>query len=383
MLAVEVSMRCILLSAAALLLFAATFDAQSLRVDGANDVLAIVNGQAITYHEIISDSDIQAEINAWRAYQQVDAQASDEQIENLIVMQRLPGFVLQRLLDSEAKKINLNITDSQMRAVIQRERRSLGIREDQTREWALYLKERYNLSPSEYRVRRRQEITRNETMNYMAGAYGPLPPQYPLEVYFSLSVTPRDVRKEYDKDPEQYKYAYDIRYSEFILKFPSDTDEMQRDLLTNAVRVPENGVRARVLKGESLDEASQSLRRLIEEQGVPGAEVITRPESVAADDTSLEPIVYRMVLSLPETGGVSELAAYQETDEDGTAYGGVRFIKLISCRFGQYRVFGDPKVQEAIRDQLFSQRLAENRVKVEQELLRRAAIVPELSWFRR
>jgi hypothetical protein len=66
-----------------------------------------------------------------------------------------------------------------------------------------------------------------------------------------------------------------------------------------------------------------------------------------------------------------------------SVYGGVRFIKLISCRFGALRVFDDPKVQEGIREQLFAQRLAENRRKVEQELLRRAAIVPEISWFRR
>jgi hypothetical protein len=232
-------------------------------------------------------------------------------------------------------------------------------------------------------VRRRQEITRNETMNYMAGAYGPLPPQNPLAVYFALSVTPRDVRKEFEKDSEKYVYAYDIKYREFILKIPEDSNYDRRKAIVNAVDGSKNSVRARVLSGESIKAASSSLSQLIEEQGVPGAEVVVSDEKHAKDDSELEPIVYRMVLTLPPTGGVSELASYAETTDDGTVYGGVRFIKLISCRFGALRVFDDPKVQEGIREQLFAQRLAENRRKVEQELLRRAAIVPEISWFRR
>src|SRR5690606_19949480 len=144
-----------------------------------NEVLAVVNGRAITYHEIVRDTDIQAEINAWRAYREINENWSDRDIERLIVLQRLGGYVLQKLLDAEAAKVTLRITDSQMRAVLQRERKGLGIDDDDTRTWALYLRERYNLSPSEYRVRRRQEIMRNEMMNYMAGAYGPLPPQWP------------------------------------------------------------------------------------------------------------------------------------------------------------------------------------------------------------
>ncbi len=376
-------MKRFILPAALLLLLTASPQAQDVGIDGTDDVLAVVNGKPITYHEIVSDSDIQAEINAWRAYQQVNEQVTDEEIEKLIVLQRLPGFVLQRLLDAEAEKISLNISDSQMRNVLSRERKGLGIADEDARAWALYLKERYNLSPSEYRVRRRQEITRNETMNYMAGAYGPLPPQYPLEVYFALSVTPRDVRKEFEKDSKKYVYAYDIKYREFILKFPDDSNYDRRKEIVYAVNDAKNSVRARVIKGESLEAASKSLIQLIEEQGVPGAEVVTTEEKVAKDDSELDPIVYQMVLTLPATGGVSELASYSETADDGTVYGGVRFIKLISCRFGALRVFDDPKVQEGIRDQLFAQRLTENRRKVEQELLKRAAIVPEISWFRR
>ncbi len=353
-----------------------------------NEVLAVVNGRAITYHEIVRDTDIQAEINAWRAYREINENWSDRDIERLIVLQRLGGYVLQKLLDAEAAKVTLRITDSQMRAVLQRERKGLGIDDDDTRTWALYLRERYNLSPSEYRVRRRQEIMRNEMMNYMAGAYGPLPPQWPVDTYFSLSVTPRDVRREFDKDREKYLYAYDIRYREFILKYPLDTafapseEHSKRGQLGEAVRAPKTGVRARVASGETLEGASAGLKQLIKDLGIPGAEVVLTPEKVADDDSELDPTAYQMVLSLRSGSGVSEVGAYEETAEDGTMLGGLRFVQLISCRFGEQKVFDDPKVQEGIRQQLFGRRLNENRMKVEQELLRRAAIIPR-DWFTR
>jgi hypothetical protein len=216
-------------------------------------------------------------------------------------------------------------------------------------------------------------------MNFMSGAYGPLPPQYPLEVYFSLSVTPRDVRLEFAKEGDRYRYAYDIDFREFKLRYPADTTSFEeKSKLGAGVREVMN----RVKNNESLEQAREYIDKLIADLGVAGAQVEITPRRVAIDDTDLDPQAYRMVMTLPKSGGVSDEGSIQETGEDGTVYGGARFVQLFQCRFGTLKAFEDPKVQEAIREQLFSTRLQENRSKVEQALVSRAAIVPE-RWFKR
>lgn len=371
-----------LLSLIVILIATATPRAQELDIDGFNEVLAIVNGHVITYQEIVGDGDIQAEVNARRAIYNYDQRITDREIERQMVYERLPSFVLQRLLDAEAARIKLRIPDSQMRTVLDRERRALGLKQEDTRAWASYLRERFNLTPSEYRERRRSEIMRNETMNYMAGAYGPFPPQFPLEIYFSLSVTPRDVRREFDRVRERYVIPLDIHFREFRLLMPQDTDLAVRGKLAEAAAEPrvESSVYARVLRGESLEGASDGLRRMI--QDIPGVSLTLSEPRVEADDSNLDTTITEQILSVPTTGGFSEPATYYETGEDGTQYIGIVFVQVFSRKDGSLRAFEDPKVQQGIRDRIFSRRFQNNQQKVERELMKRAAIVPELQ-FRR
>lgn len=352
------------------------------RPDGVNEVLAVVNGSAVTYQEIVGDSDMQSEINAWRAMRQLPATMTDAEIERGLVYQRLESFVLQRLLDAEAKKMQLSISDTQMRQVLARERKGLSIAEDDTRAWARYCKERYNLSPTEYRERRRNEILRNEIMRWMTGVYGPIPPQYPVDIYFSLAVTPRDVRREFDKERDQYRIALDIDYRQFRLLYPQDSAFETRRKLYEAVADGDNSVHARVMRGESLEAASEGLRKLVADLGVPGVKVEMTERKTVKDDTELDPTAYAMVVSLPVSGGVSEIGSVRETDADGTQLDGFMFVRLFRRRDGTLKAFEDPKVQAAIREQIFSTRFQQNQQKVERELLRRAAIVPE-KLFRR
>ncbi len=345
--------------------------------DGTNEVLAVVNGTAITYQEIVGDTDMQAEINAWRAMRQIEASVTDVQIEKALVYQRLQTFVLQRLLDAEAQKIQLNVSDTQMRMILSRERKGLNIADEDTRGWARYLKERYNLSPGEYRERRRQEIKRNEVLRWMCGVYGPLPPQYPIEIYFSLAVTPREVRKEFDKERDQYRIALEIDFREFRLLYPQDSAFEVRRKLYEAVADGETSVHARVTRGESMEAASEGLRKLIEDLGVPGVKLQLPARRLAKDDSELDPSAYAMVISLPASGGISEIGSVRDTGEDGTEYDGFMFVQLFKRRDGTLKAFEDPKVQAGIRDRLFSVRFQQNQQKVEQELMHRAAIVPE------
>jgi hypothetical protein len=348
------------------------------RGDGANEILAVVNGQAITYQEIVGETDMQAEINAARTIRGVPPDIADAEIERQLVSARLQAFVLNKLLDNEADRVQLKVSDSQMRAIINREKKLLGFEEGDIKAWAGYLKDKFNLTPSEYRERRRAEIRRGEIMNYMAGLYGALPPSYPLEIYFSMSVTPKDVREEFDRTAERWRIARNITYRQFRLVFPTETPMDVRQKLYTAVAEGETSVYQKVVKGESLEAATVSLRRLIEDDlKLPGATIEITPKQTVKDDRDLSPMAYRMVLSVPTTGGVSEVGGDQYTDEDGQVYDVYMFVQLESREDGDLRNFESPKVQEGIRATIEHQRLAQNRVKVEQALLKRAAIVPE------
>ena len=357
--------------------------AEPNKPDGKNEILAVVNGDAITYQEIVGDFDMQAEINATRSIQGLSPNITDAEIEKELVFQRLEAFILQKLLDTEADRIQLKITDAQMRAIINAERKRLGLDETDAKGWATYLKEKFNLTPTEYREKTRGEIRRNEIMNYMAGLYGPLPPQYPLEIYFSLTVTPAELREEFERTAEQWRIARNIDYREFRLLYPAD--KLSRDdkvKLVTAVLEGDKSVRQRVLANESLEKATEGLAALIEDMGIPGLRMEITDRQTVRDDRDLDPTTYQLVLQVPVTGGVTDVAAYNDEDEDGQRLEGFKFVQLFSRTEGDRRDFESPKVQEAIRLGIQNQRLVQNRTKVEKALLKRAAIVPERNFKR-
>jgi len=370
-------MKRLLIAAICLCLLCAVVTAQGDRADGANEILAVVNGKAITYQEIVGDTDLQLEINATRITQRVPPEVSDRELEKQLVFQMLQSYVLKKLLDDEADRIQLKISDAQMRGVITRQKKLIGIGDYDIKAWAGYLKEKYNLTPSEYLNRTRGEIRRNEILNYMAGAYGPLPAQYPLEIYFSLSVTPGEVRKDFERDADRWRIARNIDYRQLRLLYPAESSIDTKRKLVNAVVEGDTSVHARVEKKESLENASEGLIKLIQDLSLPGVKLEISERTVAKDDSELDPTAYQMVLSVSPKGGVSEVGSVRETDDEGQQYEGVMFVQLFSREDGDRRNFESPKVQQSIRTQLENQRLIQNRAKVEQALMKRAAIVPE------
>lgn len=345
--------------------------------DGYNEILAVVNGKAVTYQQVVGATNMQAQINSWRVIQKIPPSVSDAEIEAALVHQQLEDFVLQKLLDDEAEKVQLRVTDTQLRSVISFEKARSGIADEDTKAWANFCKERFGLTPNEYRDRRRAEIRRNEVLRFMSGQYGALPPQYPLEVYFGLSVSPLDLRREFDATRDQWRIARDIDYRVLKLLYPQDISIEAKKKLYEATGEGDSSVHARVLKGESLEAASEGLRKLISDLGLPGVSLQLSERTTAKDDTTLDANTYQMAISVPARGGVSDISAARETDEQGATYEGFTFVQLFSRVDGDRRNFSDPKVQEALADKIYSRLAQANAVKVQAELLRRAAIVPE------
>ena len=250
------------------------------------------------------------------------------------------------------------------------------MKEEDEREWADYVRERYGDTPTEYRERRRGEIRRQQVQWMMAGAQGALPKQHPLEIYFALNVTPRDIRREFLRERDRYKIARKIDYERFKLLYPKDTSLDNQRKLWTAVTDEETGVRARVLNAESFKAATDGLDKLVKRLKLPGLSVKLSKRKKVKDDTDLDSFTYQQVLAVPADGGVSELGAIRETIDD-TEYNGWQFIRLYSKVEGDARRFNDPKVQASIRDGLWQRKLAENVKKVEKALLKRASIVPE------
>lgn len=345
--------------------------------DGANEVLAIVEGKPVTYLQVVGGRDIQAEINAMRQTRRLGPEVPDSTLEKQLVHQSLQGFILDLLLDSEADRLQLKISDSIMRSVMARERRQSGIKEDDDAGWARFCKARYGLTPSDYRERQRIALRRSEAMYYLSGARGALPAEIPVTAYFSLSVTPRDLRREFDARKVDWRVARNIDFRQFKLIYPQETTIQARNKLLTAIQDPVTGVYARVQKGESFEAATDGLQKLLDDEKFPGVRFELTERRIAKDDSELDATTYGMVLSVPRTGGLSKLAAMSETDEEGVNYEIVTFAQVFARQEGDQRNFEDPKVQETIRIDLFQRKLKENRVKVEQALLKRAAIVPE------
>lgn len=362
-----------------MMLPAVTLADDNERIDGVDDILAIVNGKAITRQEVLAGVNISQEVNTARIVMNFGPEVTDAAIEKNLVYNKLETLILDKLLDEEADKLQISVSDSQLRPMLNFEKKSLGIKVSDSRAWAAYLKEQYNQTPTEYKNRRRISMRRQTVLDYMAGQYGALPPEFPLEIYFSLAVTPKDIRKAYDEDPERVRIATNIEYQRFKLLFPSSiTSISDRQKLIMAIQLPDTGVYARVQNGESIEAACDGLRVLLKDLSIPGAKVVISKKLAAKNDTELDAITYGQVLETPEDGGLSSLGSTRETGDDGTVLEGVQFIVVKSWQAGETKNFEDSKVQKELKDRLYNNKLATNRDKVRRELIRKAAVIPEV-----
>ena len=341
--------------------------------DGKNEILAIVDGEPITYQQIVGRMDLAAEIRTVREVRRVPETITDADIERDLVYGQLEVFLVRRLLTAEAERIGFTVSDGDLRSVIARERTMLGIADGDEVTWANYTQQKFGLTPSEYRERKREEIRQQQVLYLMAGAQGPVPTSYPISVSLAISVTPKELRAAFDKERDRYKVASKIDYQVVKLIFPRNTTLDDRRKLVAVL----NEAHERAKKGEGLDAATAGLKSLIDQLPVPGLRCSVTARQTAEDDSKLNPLDYKMILSVPKQGGVSEIGAVAESDAGGTEYDGYQFVKLYSKEEGSARRFDDPKVQGALLEALRNDKLEDNISRVQTLLLKRAVIVPE------
>lgn len=342
--------------------------------DGANEIVAVVDGTPITYQDVVGKVDLAVEVRTMRQVRRIAENITDKEIERAIVYSQIEIFIVNRLLLNEARKVRVdaNIRDSDVRAVIKQERAAKGIAEGDEIAWARYLQEKYSLTPSEYRERKRTEVIQQQMLYVMAGGQGSVPTEYPLSVYFPLNVSPKDLRAAFNAERHTNKNATQIDYRALKLILPTTTSLGDRRKLYEALQ----DARARTSAGESLDSAAAGLKILERQMGLIGLKVVVGERTIAKTQADLDDTAYQLVLSLPARGGVSEIAGMAPYEEGDFKYEGYMFVQLFSKREGDAISFDDPQWQSTKLAELQRAKMDENIGKVQRALLRRAVIVP-------
>ena len=128
--------------------------------DGSNEIVAVVDGTPITYQDVVGKLDLAIEVRTMRQVRRIPDSVTDKEIERAIVYSQIEVFIVNRLLLNEAHKVRVdaNVRDSDVRAIIRQERMQKGIADGDEIAWANYLQEKYSLTPSEYRDRKRTDV---------------------------------------------------------------------------------------------------------------------------------------------------------------------------------------------------------------------------------
>lgn len=342
--------------------------------DGSNEIVAVVDGTPITYQDVIGKLDLAIEVRTMRQVRRIPENVTDQEIERAIVYSQIEIFIVNRLLLNEARKVRVdaNIRESDVRALIKQERTQRGIAEGDEIAWVSYLQEKYSLTPSEYRERKRTEVIQQQMIYVMAGGQGTVPTEYPLSVFFPLNISPKDLRKAFNEDRQFNKNATQIDYRTLKVIIPASTGIGDRRKLYEALQ----DAQARARAGESLDSAAAGLKILEKQMGLIGLKVVVGDRAIAKTQADLDDTAYQLVLSLPATGGISEIAGISPFDENEVKYEGYEIVQLFSKREGDAISFDDPQWQATKLAELQRSKMDENIGKVQRALLKRAVIVP-------
>lgn len=342
--------------------------------DGSNEIVAVVDGTPITYQDVVGKLDLAIEVRTMRQVRRIPESVTDKEIERAIVYSQIEVFIVNRLLLNEAHKVRVdaNVRDSDVRAIIRQERMQKGIADGDEIAWANYLQEKYSLTPSEYRDRKRTDVIQQQMIYLMAGGQGNVPTEYPLTVFFPLNISPKDLRRAYNAERQFNKNATQIDYRTLKVIVLSSTVIADRRKLYEALQ----DAQARVRAGESLESAAAGLKILEAQMALPGLRIEIGPRQLAKAQTDLDDTAYQQVLSLPATGGVSEISAMPTFEEKDAKFEGYQFVQLFSKREGDAILFNDPQWQSTKLQELTSAKLDENIGKVQRALLKRAVIVP-------
>jgi hypothetical protein len=332
-------------------------------VDGSNPVLAVVDGKPITFESVRSElTDFDTRV---QTEQTLSGDLSRQQAEDLVVYRAVRQRAGEIIIQREADTAGFKVSDSVVEANVSFERERAGIDRDDLSKWAEYTQQNYGKSPLQYRKYVRDGLARSQILKVMAGQYGPIR-GYKLPVFYELSVSPQELRDEYERDRERWRVLLNIDYSLFSVQIASNTAASARNSVENALTEAKKR-----LANESEDAVTEYLKQ--ELARVPGliADVVVKKHVTAADDSKLDSYGENVRKLIPAQCSEGVLPGTE--GEKSVLY----FVRLNSREIGpDKRVFTDVAVQEGLRQRISRRKLGENLQRVQDALIERAIIVP-------
>lgn len=170
--------------------------------------VATVNGEVITKNEYDQVYDFHARLMRVGSNPQA---AANPVVEQVLKQMTLNQLILMALVEQEAEKRGITISDADLTAAYQKQEKLLGGTNALTQ-----LLEKQGIKPEEFRQSLRQQLTVNKLADALAGE--------------SVAVSEQDVRSFYEEHKAQFAVPESIRASHILVKAvePEIRNELQK-----------------------------------------------------------------------------------------------------------------------------------------------------------
>jgi peptidyl-prolyl cis-trans isomerase SurA len=233
-----------------------------------NRVAAVVDNDVITLHEIET---MAAPVIA-ENLQKLGAAATDEQKKKsngAIKQQILQGLIEQKLIESEVRRLGIEVTDQEIDAYAQRVRQANNYT-DETLKLAL---QRQGLTMQDFRERIKKEILREQYVSF--------------RMRDKLKVRDEDVQAYYEHHPDEFAGEPIVHIAEIRVNAPPDANEEQLKAILAGI----NAVYEKLLGGADFAETARECSKgpTAADGGVLGDFKI---------DSELQPVYHKAVAPL-------------------------------------------------------------------------------------
>ena len=281
--------------------------AHSFATETRNRVVAIVNNQIITLHELNNT------IKELTGYSAEDLKLRNE-AQFLDARRQILGRLIdEKIAEEKIKELNINVGDRQIDAAIER------IKQDNrfTQEDLLARLEAEGLAYEKYRQRIKGQLERAQLVDY--------------EVKSKIIISDADIARYYQQNPSIFGSQEKVHLASIFLmrKKPDDPGEM------DDLRIRGEAILAKLKAGEAFDELARKFS-----EG-PGADEGGDLGAFRWDQ--LDPEARKALEQIPE-GGFTGLMVRP---------GGIQIIKILEKQGGEKRPLED--VRNAIYEILYSQ----------------------------
>ncbi len=173
-------------------------------------IVAVVNDDLITL------SELKETISSLTT----DTQTISKKEERSILEQ----MIEQKLLEQEAKRLGITVTESEVDAAIEGVKRNLNLTDEQMKE----VLERQNLSPESFRQQWRMQILANKLIA--------------SQLKGQIAITEDEIRKEYEENYKQSKTVDEVRIAHVLIPVNSpDEEEKARETAEKVLKLAESG----------------------------------------------------------------------------------------------------------------------------------------------